>query len=185
MMKKDNKVKYVIMIAVVVLILGYVFISKVHTANGIVIGDIQFSTITQPPANAGRTSQQVILGGNTTINYVKLLNVSVMLHNTGSAGYTNVRITSSNPANILSSGKCSAAQVLPAGGQDIQMSCLINESGMSSIGTGSKSWWIQFTGFNTYIGADDIPKQSGTLNVDLEPDLTGSFTATMSVNKQG
>jgi hypothetical protein len=184
MMKKDDRVKYIALAAIVVLLVGYFLVGKVTSTGGLVVGDIKVSTVTEPPTDS-RASQQVIVGGNTTINYVKLLNVSVMLSNTGSAGYTNVRITSTNPATILSGAKCSAAQVLPAGGQSIQMSCLINESDMASIGTGSKSWWIQFTGFNTYIGADDAPRQSGTLNVDLEPDLTGSFTATMSVNKQG
>jgi hypothetical protein len=135
-------------------------------------------------ANSNKTVQIVYGTDSTIVNYVNLLNISLILTNTGRVDYDNVRIVSSNPPALYRPNNCSAPLSLKIG-ETKQISCLIGSTELTSIGYGSKPWSLTIVGKNTYTGKDDIPISSVPLSVELKPDLIGSFTMDMSVKKDG
>ena len=179
-LKKDKKVKYALIALVVVVVVGF-FMASNGMFDSVDLNPLKVTMQLQPEQSSEGRQAQVIYGAGTTINYITRLNVTIQVQNTGGTALSNVRITAANP-NAIKTLCFGMPTTLPAGSAAKSINCTLTEATLfdtAQIPAGSNPWTVTVAARDDYRGIDLAPVTSSPINVEIKPDLTGTFTATV------
>lgn len=163
----------------VILVLGIVAVLFFLSSNGQKRESFVVKAEILPLANTqkmnGLSRASLVAFSSTLLTDVNQLSITTTVSNTGDIDYTNIRVTSSSPSVLTSACSDVSIASLPAHTTNTLV-CHLTQAQLAELASlGQQQWWLTITGFNTYKGIDDTPKQTAPISVTVNANCVVKF----------